>query len=267
MVHILADTFVGRHEHVITAAVSIALALLLAGLVDRAFTRAARARPRLGAHLDAGADTRLRFLRRVVEAAILVLGIAVALSQFTALDRLAASVLASGAIAAAVIGFAARQTLANAVAGLLLAVSQPLRLGDVVTIEGETGTVEDVRLTYTYLRGAGSARIVIPNERLAAGILHNDTLGGTTLTAEASLWIGNDADVERAIAALESGVEDVSVSVGEVAPDGIRLVLARDGVTVGERAVAEARLRRAGLAALSTAGVPRPGAGPAAPPG
>ena len=53
-------------------------------------------------------DTRLRFLRRVVEAAIIVVGGALALAQFTSLDRLAATVLASSAIAAAVVGFASR---------------------------------------------------------------------------------------------------------------------------------------------------------------
>ena len=51
-----------------------------------------------------------------------------------------------------VVGFAARQTLANAIAGILLAITQPIRIGDLVTFEDETGEVEDVRLTYTYMR-------------------------------------------------------------------------------------------------------------------
>ena len=71
-----------------------------------------------GAELSPMLDTRLRFLRRVVDAAIIVVGVALALAQFTSLDRLAATVLASGAIAAAVVGFAARQSLANAIAGI-----------------------------------------------------------------------------------------------------------------------------------------------------
>ena len=80
-------------------------------------------------------DTRLRFVRRLIYAAILLLGVAIALSQFAGIAKLAASLLASGAIAAAIIGFAARQVLANFVAGIMLAITQPLRVGDWVTFE------------------------------------------------------------------------------------------------------------------------------------
>jgi small-conductance mechanosensitive channel len=75
-------------------------------------------------------ETRLRFVRRLVEALIIVVGIATALSQFTALDRFATSVLASTAFIVAVVGFAAQQTLANVIAGVMLAITQPIRIGD-----------------------------------------------------------------------------------------------------------------------------------------
>ena len=58
----------------------------------------------------------------------------------------------------------------------MLAVTQPLRIGDWVSFEDAYGIVEDVRLNYTVLRTASEQRIVIPNERLAGGILRNDTL-------------------------------------------------------------------------------------------
>src|SRR3712207_9235368 len=74
-----------------------------------------------GGELDPVLETRLRFVRRLIQAVIVVIGVATALSQFTALDRFAASVLASGAIAAAIVGFAAQQTLANVIAGVMLA--------------------------------------------------------------------------------------------------------------------------------------------------
>src|SRR5690348_10015568 len=123
--HMVAESFLSRHADVITAIASVVVALIVAWALDRALTRAYARRPQ--ALRDPKLDTRLRFLRRVVEASIVLLGIAVALSQFTALDKVAASVLASGAIAAAIIGFAARQTIANAVAGMMLALTQPLR--------------------------------------------------------------------------------------------------------------------------------------------
>ena len=80
---------------------------------------------------------------------------------------MATGVLASSAVLGLVVGFAARQTLANAIAGILLAITQPIRVGDLVTFEEETGEVEDVRLTYTYIRLDDGRRLIVPNERLA----------------------------------------------------------------------------------------------------
>jgi small-conductance mechanosensitive channel len=175
--------------------------------------------------------------------------VAIALSQFTALDRIAGTVLASSAIAAAVIGFAARQTLANAVAGVFLAITQPLRIGDLVTFEGESGTVEDVRLTYTFLRTPGDARIIIPNERLAGGILHNDSIVSGTVALETDFWLPRDADADAVIEAVEREVPGTRVTVAEVGHEGIRLTLASDAVVPGDRARRESELRAAALRA------------------
>ena len=135
------------------------------------------------------ADTRLRFVRRLVWLLLLVFGALSALSQFEGLGKVAGSFLASGALVAAIVGFAARQTLANLVAGIMLAVSQPLRVGDWVTFEDNYGVVEDVRLNFTVLRTLSEQRIVIPNERLVSGILRNDTLESGAVGLDVSLWL------------------------------------------------------------------------------
>ena len=141
-------------------------------------------------------------MRRLLYAAILLIGIAIALSGFTGISKLATSLLASGAIAAAIIGFAARQTLANFIAGIMLAITQPIRVGDWVTFEGNYGVVEDVSLNHTVLRTPTEQRIVIPNEKLAGGILKNDTLEVDLVALDVVVWLPPEADVERAIAAL-----------------------------------------------------------------
>ena len=257
MGYIVADLLLGHQPLAFldyqdrVAIVSVIVAVALAILVDRTLRRAQGARL-ISDRLDASADTRLRFLRRVAETTIVLIGIASALSQYTALDRLATSVLASGAIAAAIVGFAARQTLANVVAGVLLAVTQPLRLGDIVTFEGETGTVEDVRLTYTFLRTAGGTRVVIPNERLAAGILHNDTVLGH-VTPEASVWVPRDSDVEAAIAAIAAGEGVAAVTVADSTAEGVRLTVTAPAVGSGARPLREAEMRRAALRAVAGA--------------
>ena len=137
------------------------IAFILAEIVDRVLQR--RGKMLAGADLSPVTTTRLRLVRRLVFATIIVIGIAFALIQFPAVKRVATGLLASSAVLGLVVGFAARQTLANAVAGILLAITQPIRIGDFVTFEGADGTVEDGRLTYPYLRAGDWRRIVIPN--------------------------------------------------------------------------------------------------------
>ena len=183
--------FWADNADVVTAVLSIVLALVVATLLDRAFARRGHsfAEAVTRGQVTPVLDTRLRFIRRLIYASILLIGIAVAVSQFTGLSRPRESMLASGALAAAIIGFAARQTLANVVAGIMLAITQPLRVGDWVTFEEQYGVVEDVRLNYTVLRTPGDVRVVIPNERLAAGILRNDTLGSDRIALDVSVWL------------------------------------------------------------------------------
>jgi small-conductance mechanosensitive channel len=248
--------FWADHGDVVTAVVSILLAVAVATLLDRYFARRGRhlAEAVTRGHVSPVLDTRLRFVRRLVYATILLIGIAVALSQFTGLSKLATSVLASGAIAAAIIGFAARQTLANVVAGIMLAITQPLRVGDWVTFEDNYGVVEDVRLNYTVLRTPSDQRVVIPNERLAAGVLRNDTLGSDAIGLDVSVWLALDADTDRALAALgeETGSE---AAVAEITPEGIRLTVGGDPVPPPQKGPRQAELRAQCLRRLRSEGL------------
>jgi small conductance mechanosensitive channel len=250
---VAADSSSGR---LIAAGLTLLAALALVAIVHRAMRGRVHKLPHAlgGAELSPMLDTRLRFLRRVVEAAIIVIGVALALAQFTSLDRLAATVLASSAIAAAVVGFASRQVLANAIAGMVLAVTQPLRIGDLVTFEGETGTVEDVSLTYTWLRTGSDARLIIPNERLAAGVLRNDSIRSPTVALEVSAWLAPDADETAALAAVQALEETRAARIAEVTDTGMRLQVAGPPVAPAERIAREGELRADVLRALREAG-------------
>ncbi len=225
----------------VNAGASIAIALVIAFLLDRLFRSIEAREPQVGFSREAG--TRLRFVRRLVYAVVILIGVAIALSGFTGISQLATSLLASGAIAAAVIGFAARQVLANFIAGLMLAITQPIRVGDWVMVEGSYGVVEDVRLNYTILRTASEQRIVIPNEKLAGGVLRNDTLAVDVVALDVSLWVPPEADAERAIAVLEDETGQ-PVSIAEAVPWGTRLAVTGDPVPPPERGAHEAALRR-----------------------
>jgi small-conductance mechanosensitive channel len=252
----LAADFWDRNGHWIVAAATVALALAIAFGVDRAFQRRGRrlAEAVLRGQVSRQADTRLRFVRRLVYATILLIGIALALSQFEGVNRIAASVLASGVVAAAVIGFAARQTLANFVAGVMLAITQPLRVGDWVKIEDHYGVVEDVRLNYTILRTAGEQRVVIPNEKLASSLLVNDTLSVDAVAVEVAMWIPPGADAARAADVLREA-SGADVAIAEAVPWGVRLAVAGATVAPAERGSREAELRARGLARLREEGL------------
>ncbi|HTE59440.1 MAG TPA: mechanosensitive ion channel domain-containing protein [Solirubrobacteraceae bacterium] len=250
------NSFLDDNSAWITAVVSVVLAVVLATLLDRMLAHRGQrmASAVIRGELSAATDTRLRFIRRLIYAAIIVLGVAVALAQFDGINRLAASLLASGAIAAAILGFAARQTLANFVAGIMLAVTQPIRVGDWVYVEEEYGVVDDIRLTYTFLRSPDGQHIVVPNEKLASGILRNDTLGEGAIRLDVQIWIPAAADAGRAVRALEEETGQ-SVSVAETTVDGVRLTVGGEPCPPSARGPREAALRLQCLERLRTEGL------------
>jgi small-conductance mechanosensitive channel len=254
-VDLVIASFWSDNRQVITAVVTLALAVGLAQLIDRAITsRGKRLADALPGELSPVASTRLRLIRRLVYAGIIAIGIALALSQFESVKRLATGILASSAVLGLVVGFAARQTLANAVAGILLAITQPIRIGDLITFEGDMGTVEDVRLTYTYVRTDHGSRVVIPNERLAQNTVHNHTILDPRVRVEASVWIDRDVDAIKALAALR-GEGDVEVSIAEIDKDGVRLVAGTWARSPTERGPMAAGLRASCLERLRSAGL------------
>lgn len=252
----LAQTWLDRHGEPLRALALMLIGVLVVVAVDRVLVRRAGSVARAvtgGEGLSRDTATRLRFLRRAIETVIVLIFIALALSQFDSLERVGRALLASSAITAAVVGFAARQTLANAIAGILLAVVQPIRIGDLVTFEGETGTVEDVGLTYTWLRTGADARIVIPNERLAAGVLRNDSIRSPTVACEVSVWLAPDADETHALEAIAAA--GARARVAEVTQEGIRLLIMGDPASPAERLAREGDLRASALRALREAAV------------
>jgi small-conductance mechanosensitive channel len=253
----MAASFVEEHRNEITAVVTLVLAFVFAEVVDRALIKRGRSLGEAvaGRELSPVADTRLRLLRRLVFATIVVLGIALALSQFPSVKRLATGVLASSAVLGLVVGFAARQTLANAIAGVLLAITQPIRIGDLVTFEEETGEVEDVRLAYTYLRLDDGRRLIVPNERLAQSPIENHTIVDPRVQVEASVWLPPGADATAALDVLTAGEDGVEATVAEIEKEGIRIAVTARAVPARERGGVAARLREKSLRRLRDAGL------------
>jgi small-conductance mechanosensitive channel len=121
----------------------------------------------------------LRILRRLLFLTIFLVIAALALSQFTDLKRIATGILASTAVIGLIIGFAAQHTIANMVAGVQIAVAQPIRIGDRISFEETEGRVTDITLSYTYVDPGDGSSVVIPNQLLVEGIVHNHSTDDT----------------------------------------------------------------------------------------
>jgi small-conductance mechanosensitive channel len=247
------------HEHgdEVSALITLLIAIIIAFLVDRlVIGRGTRMAERItDGGVSRGAATRLRVVRRLIFVAILVIGVALALSQFGQIKRLATGILASSAVIGLVLGFAARQSLGNMVAGVMLAITQPMRIGDRVTFEDTTGRVDDITLTYTYIDPGDGRLVVVPNESIVSGTIFNHSTGDRAAPVTVSAWVPPATDLDRAEKALR-GVGADSVHIAEWTHEGLRLEVKvatdRDRTRVGDE---EAALRERAQAALQGAGL------------
>jgi len=182
-------------QRLLVVAGVVLLATIVAKLVDWRMSRR---------ELLPEAVTRYRVLRRSLMTAILTFGILSALLVIPQVRALAAGLLASSALLGLVIGLAAQRPLANFVAGVVIAFPQPLRLGGRVTVDDVEGTVEEIGLTYTFIRTIDNARLVIPNEKLASDTIRNSTIVSREKLAEVNVPVPLDRDLDAVVDLLRS---------------------------------------------------------------
>jgi small conductance mechanosensitive channel len=188
-----------EYWELVAVAVVVGASLLVAKLVDRRIARR---------DLPPGSVTRYRVLRRSVMAGIVAVGILSALLVIPEVRAIAGGLLASGAVIGIIVGLAAQRPLANFVAGVVIAFTQPLRLGDRVTVDDVSGTVEEIGLTYTFIRADDNTRLVIPNEKLASDTIRNATIVSPEKLAEVTVQVPLDRDLNAVVDLLRSETAD-----------------------------------------------------------
>jgi small-conductance mechanosensitive channel len=190
------------------------------------------------------AATRYRVLRRSLMGAIIFVGVLFALLLIPQVRAVAGGILASSAIIGLIIGLAAQRTLSNFVAGVMIGLSQPIRLGDRIRVADGEGVVEEIGLVYTRIRQDDRARLVIPNDLLASDTIKNSTIVSKERLAEITVPVPRDKDLQAVVDLLRQAVSPSELLV--TALDGDAVVTLRawaDDEASARRLESELRLR------------------------
>ncbi len=205
-------------HRLIVVGVVLLIAVAIARLIDRRIARR---------QLSPETVTRYRVVRRSVTTGIIFVGLLSALLVIPQVRAVAGGLLASSAVLGIIVGFASQRTLGNFVAGLLIAFTQPVRLGDEVVIEDTEGVVEEIGLIYTFVRTRGGDQLVIPNEKLASDTIRNSTIRSREKVAEITLQVPLGRDVGGVVDRLRTLRDDADVFVSDLSGNATIVVRAR----------------------------------------
>lgn len=174
-------------------------------------------------------QTQSRVLSRSVMVLIVLLGSGMALMTMPFFRQIGASLLASAGVAGLVVGFAAKPVLGNLLAGLQLAMTQPIRLGDVVIVQNEWGWIEEITGTYVVVRIWDLRRLIVPLQWFIENPFQNWTRTTSDILGTVPLWV----DYRMPIDPLREEVQRIC----EASPEWNREVCLIQVVDANERAM------------------------------
>lgn len=158
---------------IVLAIVWVVVVVVVRMLLERAFERYERRLAETDPTVAARRRTTFSFLLRVAVALVALIGVWSVLSIFPATQEVARAFLGSAAVLALIAGLALTTPLGNLGSGVLLAFTQPVKLGDRVTVADHTGIVDEISLSYTALATDEGRRIFVPNTTMVSTILVN----------------------------------------------------------------------------------------------
>ncbi|KYH00183.1 mechanosensitive ion channel family protein [Bradyrhizobium sp. DOA1] len=182
--------------------------------------------------------TQVRVFKRVTDTIIVIITVSTALMTFDSVKQYGVSLFASAGAAGIIVGLAARPLLSNLIAGLQIAITQPIRIEDAVIIENEWGWIEDIAATYVVIRLWDWRRMVVPLSYFIEKPFQNWTRDTASLIGVIALHVDYRADVARIRRWLEGAVKESKLWDGEV----VNLqVIDADARTIELRALVSAR--------------------------
>jgi small conductance mechanosensitive channel len=209
-------------QAIVSTAVGFAVVLFIRWAMGHAFAVYERKVAERDPTQAARRRTTFRFLQRVVLAIVVAIAAWNVLSLYDATTQIANALLASSAVVALFAGLAFSTPLSNLGSGMLVAFTQPLRIGDRVTVGEQTGFVEDMSLIYTTLVTDDGRRVFIPNSQLTSSTIVNRTIRDPRRAAGALFPIAIDAPVGEAREAVREAVAQIEGTI----PDEARVLVA-----------------------------------------
>lgn len=148
-------------------------------------------------HVARRRRTYVSIFRRIFIFVMIIGGCWIGLSEFTNIEGLGKTLLTSAGIAGAIIGIAAQPILGNIIAGVIVAVTQPVRIGDTVMVDGTWCTIEDLRYTYAVLLTWDERRLLVPMRYFVTEILENWSHTDIHQSMVVYLYVDYGADIEQ----------------------------------------------------------------------
>lgn len=195
--------------------------------------------------------TRVSILSRTAKVAILIITVSLILFNIPGVRQVGVTLMASAGLAALAVGAAAQPALKSLIAGLQVALTQPLRLGDMVKIDGQAGRVEEIRWSFVTVRTWDERLLVVPTTRFLDNTFENWSRVSEKLTGPVFLHLDPATDIgpiraefERFIAAQpEWDKRSASLLMTEARPESVELRLSVSAGTIGELWTLRCKLR------------------------
>jgi small conductance mechanosensitive channel len=150
-------------------------------------------------------QTTITFVRRLALAGIALIGVSAAtFSSFPAAGGLIASLFIAAGFSSIVLGLAAQSSLSNLIAGMVISVAQPFKIGDAVVFKDEFCFVEDIRLIITVLRTWDNRRLMVPNQLFLNEVVTNYSAEDPTMLAPVIVQIPYESDLDRAMSIMRN---------------------------------------------------------------
>jgi small-conductance mechanosensitive channel len=160
--------------------------------------------------------TQLRILGRIANFIIIVTAVALGLMTFDSIRHLGSTILASAGVIGVILGFAAQKSIATIIAGIQIAISQPIRIDDVVIVEGEWGRIEEITLTYVVVNIWDKRRLILPINYFIEKPFQNWTRSSTDLIGVVLLYLDYSVPLDKIRAYFPEILKESSLWDGNI---------------------------------------------------